>query len=579
MQGVRARCEPAGAGGGAARRRCGDEGRRRGRRASGADAVEAALARWHWRRAARDAGRAAAAAAAAAEAAVGDTTPVFLDEGGGELRCLADSWPSEFQDDLGRSFASAEHFLMHRKAATFGDEARRALILAEPARAVELGRLVEPFEGARWAEHRDGWVSDALWRKLRAHPEMAATLLGTGGRLLLDGGGGDGALPDAELERRCAEGNRHGRALMRARARLRRAHAIAQHSGALPWQCDPANGGIDWELFADTLECYDAAMCLRDREVVCSRSGERWSDVGFVDVLRRIPLEGGVSASADAVAELDAGGVDRVAGRNGSMGLEEVMASYRLLQAELEAGHLEKFAGRAMMGTASCWFHPISLVTKNKDGAPKFKGAVDYVRGAVRDGQYGADLQPAFRFIDNMSAGRVPATTPDGKRSKSKPARDSLNAFSPLSVPCTLDDVPYIADLIMALKTDGGRLKGAAKRHVHGSTLDISNAYRNVPLRRDHRRLFCFRFLDVTKPIPQYVLDGGQPREEDSIFYRKTVMPFGWIGSVDYWVRLSKALKAVHMWDGCPGVEARVPRKRRPDGSWAPQHAAFIWMI
>jgi len=541
------------------------------------DALEAALARFHWRRAARDAGRAAAAAVAVAEATNEGEGPVFLGGDGG-LGGLANSWPSEFQDDLGRSFASAEHFLMHRKAATVGDEARCALILAEPARAVELGRLVEPLEEARWTEHREGWVGDALWRKFNAHPEIARRLLGTGGRLLLDSGGGDGALPDAELERRCTEGNHHGRALMRARSRLRRAHAIAQHCGALPFQCDPVNGGIDWELFADTLECYDAATCLRDREVVCSRTGARWDDVGFIDVLRRVPTEGGVGASDEAVAELDAGGVDRVAGRNGSMDREEVMATFRLLQAEIEAGHLEMFLERAMMGSALCWFHPISLVTKNKDGTPKLKAVVDYVMGAVRDGTYGADLQPAFRFIDNMSAGKVPALTPEGRRSKSKPALDSLNAFSPLSVPCTLDDVPYISDLIMALKTDGGRLSGGAKQRVQGSTVDISNAYRNVPLKRDHRRLFCFRFLDVTKPIPQYVLDGGQPRDADCVYYRKTVMPFGWVGSVDHWVRLSKALKALHMWDGCPGVEARVPRKQRPDGSWAPQHASAIYL-
>ena len=363
------------------------------------DAVEAALTRWHWRRAARDAGRAAEAAAASAVAAVGDTTPVFLGEGGGEFRCLGAAWAAPFQDDLGRRFASAKHFLMHRKAATFGDEARCALILAGPARAVELGRLVEPFDETRWAEHREGWLEDGLWRSMRAHPDMAAALLGTGDRLLVEGSAaswGVGAgVADAELERRCAAGNRHGRALMRVRYRLRRAHAIARSSAALPWQCDPVNGGVDWELFADTLECYDAATCLRDREAVCSRTGARWSDVGFVDVLRRIPLDGGVSASAEAVAELDAGGVDRVAGRNGSMGLEEMMASFRLLQAELEAGHLELFLERAMMGSKPCWFHPISLVTKNKDGSPKFKAAVDYVLGAVRDGEYGG--APLFK--------------------------------------------------------------------------------------------------------------------------------------------------------------------------------------
>ena len=522
-----------------------------------AAALEAALARTHWRREARAAGRAAAAAAAAAVATIEDAGPVVL-AGGGELECLANAWPAEFQDTLGRTYASVEHFIVHRKAATFGDEVRGALILGQPARALELGRLVAPFDEVRWALHRDGWERDALWRKFCAHPDMAAVLLRTGGRRL-EGCGGE--------------------ALQRVRARLRRAHAIARSAEALPWQCNPVNGGVDWELLADLLECYDAATVMRDREVVCSRTGARWSDVEFIDVLRRIPTEGGVPASAAAVAELDAGGVDRVAGRNGKVDREGALTSHRLLGAELEAGHFEgPFLTRAEMGPELIWCHPVSLADKNKDGSVKLKSCVDFVTGTVRDGLYGADLQPQKRWIDNLSAGRVPARNPDGSRSKSKPALDSLNAFSPLSTPCTLDDVPYISDLIMALKTDGGRLSGAAKREVQGSTIDIANAYRNVPLKREHRRLFCFRWLDVTKPVPQYVLDGGQPREADLVWYRKCVLPFGWISSVDYWVRLSKAVKALHMWDNCPGVTARVPRKQRPDGSWAPQHASAVYV-
>ena len=140
-------------------------------------------------------------------------------------------------------------------------------------------------------------------------------------------------------------------------------------------------------------------------------------------------------------------------------------AAEAALQAELEAGHLEgPFRERAALGSDPIWSHPISLTDKKKDGSVKLKAAIDFVLGRVRDGEFGADLQPAKRWIDNMSAGKVPALTPDGKPSKSKPALDSLNAFSPLSTPCTLDDVPFIADIIMQLKTDGGRLAGGAKR-------------------------------------------------------------------------------------------------------------------
>ena len=70
--------------------------------------------------------------------------------------------------------------------------------------------------------------------------------------------------------------------------------------------------------------------------------------------------------------------------------------------------------------------------------------------------------------------------------------------------------------------------------------------------------------MDPDRPIPRYVLDGAQPRDEDCVFFVKTVMPFGWRLSVDYWVRLSKALKALHLWDECPPLANRVPRG--PDG-------------
>jgi len=540
---------------------------------------DAAFARLQQRTACRAAGRAAAALAAEAVAAAADGDGGAVLFGGGDddvYACFALDAALPFVDAVGRRFPTLQHFLAHRRAATFGDQASAGAALAAPngAAAAAVGRRVAPFEEERWRKYRDDWLDDGLWRVAQAHRVFAVALLGTGDRPLVSTAaqGGDAlgvgasaavckALPAAELDRRCVESNRHGRALERVRHRLRRARAIAAHRGVVPWQCLPENGGIDWELFADVLECFEAATTIRERGEVCSRTGARWQDHDLISVLRHVPLVGGVEASAAALAELDAGGRDRCAGRNGRLEVGETVRAFGLMNDELEAGQLEgPFRTRAELGPLPIWTHPVHLCDKNKDGKVKTKAVVDFVLGVVSDGEYGVARQEQKRWIDNYSAGKVPARTPDGKRSKSKPALDSINAFSPLSTPCTLDDVRYISSLVLRLKTDGGRLQGAQKRRVEGSAVDVKNAYRNVPIRHDHRRLFCFRFLDVTKPIPAYVLAGGQPREEDLVIYRKTTMPFGWISSVDYWVRISKALKAVHLWDDAPGLSHHIPR-------------------
>jgi hypothetical protein len=187
------------------------------------------------------------------------------------------------------------------------------------------------------------------------------------------------------------------------------------------------------------------------------------------------------------------------------------------------------------------------------------------VHGVVRDGTHGHPLMPVSRWCDHDS------------KETSKDAGDSLNDFSPMSfggAHAKLDGVPFAAELAMALSTNDGQLRDGARRPIEGSTVDIKSAYRNVPIARADRRLHYFRFLDIDKPIPDYVLRGDQPRDEDLVYYEKQVLPFGWRSSVDYFVRLSKALKSLHLWDDTPGLGARVPRAA--DGSR--QHDASVYI-
>ena len=78
--------------------------------------------------------------------------------------CLSQWWPARFEAD-GEAFASAEHYMMWRKARLFGDESVAAEVLAatSPARAKELGRQVSGFDGAIWHEHRWEIVVPGRW--------------------------------------------------------------------------------------------------------------------------------------------------------------------------------------------------------------------------------------------------------------------------------------------------------------------------------------------------------------------------------------------------------------------------------
>ncbi|MFE9955279.1 NADAR family protein [Micromonospora sp. NPDC005299] len=101
--------------------------------------------------------------------------------------CLSQWWPAPFAVD-GRTYATAEHWMMWHKAALFGDDgmAERVLTAAHPQRAKALGRQVRGFDEAIWAARRYDVVVAGSVAKFGQHAQLGRFLLGTGERVLVE---------------------------------------------------------------------------------------------------------------------------------------------------------------------------------------------------------------------------------------------------------------------------------------------------------------------------------------------------------------------------------------------------------
>jgi ribA/ribD-fused uncharacterized protein len=101
--------------------------------------------------------------------------------------CLSQWWPAPFMLD-GREFATAEHYMMWRKATLFGDHAaaRRILDAPHPHAAKTLGGRVTGFDQEVWDEHRVPIVVAGNLAKFRQHPPLGAFLVNTGRRVLVE---------------------------------------------------------------------------------------------------------------------------------------------------------------------------------------------------------------------------------------------------------------------------------------------------------------------------------------------------------------------------------------------------------
>ncbi|GGN88792.1 hypothetical protein GCM10010112_72640 [Actinoplanes lobatus] len=101
--------------------------------------------------------------------------------------CLSQWFPSPFTVD-GTRFATAEHYMMWRKAVLFGDGAMAQRILAagHPHEAKKLGGRVAGFDQRTWNDHRVPIVVAGNLAKFGGDPALRTYLLGTGDRILVE---------------------------------------------------------------------------------------------------------------------------------------------------------------------------------------------------------------------------------------------------------------------------------------------------------------------------------------------------------------------------------------------------------
>jgi ribA/ribD-fused uncharacterized protein len=101
--------------------------------------------------------------------------------------CLSQWWPSPFVVD-GVTFASAEHYMMWRKAKLFGDDdiADEIVTVRHPNQAKALGRRVRDFDDEVWAAERFDIVVAGSVAKFSQHADLREFLLRTGERVLVE---------------------------------------------------------------------------------------------------------------------------------------------------------------------------------------------------------------------------------------------------------------------------------------------------------------------------------------------------------------------------------------------------------
>src|SRR4051794_20835053 len=101
--------------------------------------------------------------------------------------CLSQWYPAPFTAG-GVRYATAEHYMMAGKARLFGDAEAERLVFAsdDPGAAKGAGRKVRGFDEDTWAARRYDLVVAANSAKFGQHPALAAFLLGTGERVLVE---------------------------------------------------------------------------------------------------------------------------------------------------------------------------------------------------------------------------------------------------------------------------------------------------------------------------------------------------------------------------------------------------------
>ena len=101
--------------------------------------------------------------------------------------CFSQWWESPFTV-AGTTYISAEHWMMAKKAALFGDTEMETRILEclSAAKAKNLGREVRGYDDALWTAHRYEVVMQGSYHKFSQNQELKHFLLGTENRILVE---------------------------------------------------------------------------------------------------------------------------------------------------------------------------------------------------------------------------------------------------------------------------------------------------------------------------------------------------------------------------------------------------------
>ncbi len=144
--------------------------------------------------------------------------------------CFSQWWLSEFEVE-GKTYWTAEHFMMAGKARAFNDLEMESKIIGAttPAEAKQLGRKVKGFDDREWKSVRSEIVVEGNIAKFSQDPALTEFLLGTGDAVLVEAsprdriwGIGMGAgNPSATDPKNWRGGNLLGFALMEVRKFLR----------------------------------------------------------------------------------------------------------------------------------------------------------------------------------------------------------------------------------------------------------------------------------------------------------------------------------------------------------------------
>jgi ribA/ribD-fused uncharacterized protein len=101
--------------------------------------------------------------------------------------CFSQWWYSPFTVD-GKTYPTAEHWMMAGKATLFGDTKIEKEILAspDPNSVKALGRKVANFNQDTWNTHKMEIVTLGNYHKFTQHPDLKTFLLNTGDKVLVE---------------------------------------------------------------------------------------------------------------------------------------------------------------------------------------------------------------------------------------------------------------------------------------------------------------------------------------------------------------------------------------------------------